>query len=567
MGPNLVIYQWGRYSEKDGGRVNRPDLIITNANIITLDKHNTIAGSVAVTNGRISGIWKEQEPPRNEVMRDGKTEVLNLKGKTLLPGFIDTHNHLLMYAVFQQQVDCRTPPNQSIDDIIKNIKEKAETLSPGEWIIGWGYDDTLLKEKRHPTREDLDKAAPHHPVYISHISGHLAAVNSMALKLAGLGDSITDPKGGHFGRDTFGRLNGVIYELSALKMIQDVLPKANVHQLASLLGEAAYDYVRQGITTSTEAAAGLQHGEMELEAYLLASQKDFNPLKMRLMIMHEIVDAKYAHYTPQQLNQELLDRSDQRVKLDSIKLFQDGSIQGLTAALRQPYHNQPHLNGELIYEQEQLNQLVLKFHKKGYRLAIHGNGDRAIGSILDAYQFALISLPRPDHRHRIEHVQTATIEDLDRIKTLNVAASFFINHVYYWGDRHARLFLGSKRASRINPLQEAVQRDILFTLHSDCPITPISPLFSIWAAVNRLTKDGDILGADQRIDVLTALKAMTSAGAILNFEEEETGSIEVGKQADLVVLGENPLRCHPLEIKDIPIDCTIIAGQIKHCLL
>ena len=164
--------------------MNRPDLIITNANIITLDKHNTIAGSVAVTNGRISGIWKEQEPPRNEVMRDGKTEVLNLKGRTLLPGFIDTHNHLLMYAIFQQQVDCRTPPNQSIDDIIKNIKEKAETLSPGEWIIGWGYDDTLLKEKRHPTREDLDKAAPHHPVYISHISGHLAAVNSMALKMA-----------------------------------------------------------------------------------------------------------------------------------------------------------------------------------------------------------------------------------------------------------------------------------------------------------------------------------------------------------------------------------------------
>ncbi|MFO2551168.1 amidohydrolase family protein [Alicyclobacillus cycloheptanicus] len=212
--------------------------------------------------------------------------------------------------------------------------------------------------------------------------------------------------------------------------------------------------------------------------------------------------------------------------------------------------------------QDQLNTEMADLHQRGFRLATHGNGDRAIGSILDAYAHCLQVAPRKDHRHRIEHVQTATVEDLHRMQELGVAASFFINHVYYWGDRHRRLFLGPERASRINPLRDAVERKILFTLHSDCPITPISPLFSVWAAVNRVTRDGEVLGAPQRIDVERALKAMTIDGARLNFDEQHAGSIEAGKRADFVVLGADPTKVHPLEIRTIPIQSTWIEGRV-----
>lgn len=245
-------------------------------------------------------------------------------------------------------------------------------------------------------------------------------------------------------------------------------------------------------------------------------------------------------------------------------MFQDGSIQGLTAALRKPYYNNDEILGELLVDQKTFNEEISNLHKRGFRIAIHGNGDRAIGSILEAYDYALQKNPRIDHRHRIEHVQTASIDDLDKMKALGVVGSVFINHVYYWGDRHKRLFLGPERAARIDPLADMKKRRILTTLHSDCPVTPIDPLFSVWVAVNRLTSEGDILGENQKIDVINALKAMTIYGAIMNFTENENGSIEVGKQADFAILEKDPTTVDPLEIKDILIQATIIDGVVVY---
>ena len=220
--------------------------------------------------------------------------------------------------------------------------------------------------------------------------------------------------------------------------------------------------------------------------------------------------------------------------------------------------------GELIFSQKTLEEMVIDFHNRGFRIATHGNGDRAIESIIQAYQKAIDLNPRQDHRHRIEHVQTATSEDLNEIKKYDIAASFFINHVYYWGDRHKNIFLGPERAERINPLKEADDLELLYTLHSDCPITAISPLFSVWAAVNRVTKEGVVLGENQKIDVISALKSMTIYGAKLNFEENEAGTIEVGKFADFAVLQEDPTEIDPIKIKDIPILSTIVNGEVVY---
>ncbi|MBM7599961.1 putative amidohydrolase YtcJ [Virgibacillus halotolerans] len=541
------------------------DLLIINANVLTLNQNNQKAGSVAVSNGRIVGIWKTSEPPRDAVSVTQETEVINLKGNTLIPGFIETHNHILGYAQSRKLIDCSSPLNQNISDIIFRIQEKVNQTPKGEWITGQGYDDTLLTEGRHPTRDDLDFAAPEHPVIIQHTSGHLSVANSMALKIAGIKKGISDPQGGHYGRDNSGQLNGVIYERPAMAPLMAVTPIPNEDELIHELGEAANEYIAQGITTNTDAAVGGILGD-DLKVHLKAAEKGINPMHAQLMILHNLLreDGMFSGYTADQLDHELRERSNNRARLDSIKMFQDGSIQGLTAALRKPYFCDESKDGDLYQNQDEFNKEISDLHKRGFRVAVHGNGDRAIGSILEAYERALVETPRVDHRHRIEHVQTATLDDLDKMKKHNIAGSFFINHVYYWGDRHKRLFLGPERAERISPLADAVDRDLLFTLHSDCPITPISPLFLIWAAVNRITREGNILGSKQCIDVFTALKSMTIEGAKLSFDEEDSGSIEIGKRADFAVLDADPTMVDPREIKDISVCLTLIDGNVVY---
>jgi predicted amidohydrolase YtcJ len=539
-------------------------LIIKNANIITLDEHNTRAKSLLVCDGIIEKIWDKPEPERSDVPMNDNIVILDLQGATLLPGFIDTHSHLLMYGQMLNYVDCRSPNNKDIEEIKNKIREKANNTKPGDWIMGWGYDDTLLKDKRHPARYDLDQAAPNHPVFIRHISGHFGAANSKALELAGINEDIVNPHGGFFTRDTNGKLDGVIHEIPALEYIFPVLPAPTSDEQIANIENAAKVYLSQGITTCTDAGVGLDRGIEELNAHIAAINSGKNPMNMRLMILHHLLrdGSPFSGYTANQLDFELKRRTKNKVSLDSAKLFQDGSIQGLTGALREPYFCDETIKGELLHGQEKFAEEIVDLHERGFRIAIHGNGDRAIGSILEAFDYVLSKSPKEDHRHRIEHVQTATSEDLDTMQRLGVAASFFINHVYFWGERHRKIFLGEERASRINPLADAVERNLLFTLHSDCPITPISPLFSVWAAVNRITMEGNALGDNQKIDVLQALKSMTSYGAMLNFEEDTTGSIEIGKKGDFVVLGADPLTCPKMYIKDIPVLATIISGKV-----
>ncbi|ASK62260.1 hypothetical protein CFK37_08840 [Virgibacillus phasianinus] len=540
------------------------DLLIKNGIVLTLDAQNTRAGSVAVKDGQIAGVWSQANPPEGEVQVTVQTKVVDLKGETLIPGFIDTHNHILGYAQIMDFVYCGTPPNKQIDDVLQAIHAKAEKTPAGEWVKGYGYDDTLLAEKRHLTRKELDKAAPDHPVFVTHVSGHLAVANSAALELAGIDEGVSDVQQGQFGRDDDGRLNGVLYEKMAMAPVAQVLPKQSEEDMVEQLGRAAQEYLAQGITMNTDAAVGmLGKPDREMRVHMEAAKQGVNPMRTQLMMMHNFLqeNERFGDYTKDKLDQELREQSDGRVRLDGAKMFQDGSIQALTAALREPYHNDAAVTGNLFHDQQDFNEEIIDLHKRGFRIAIHGNGDRAIGSIIEGYAHALEAEPRAEHRHRIEHVQTATPEDIKRMAELDVAGSFFINHVYYWGERHRELFLGTERAERISPLADAVKDNILFTLHSDCPVTPISPLFSVWAAVNRVTSEGNVLGADQRIDVTTALKSMTIYGAALNFDEENSGSIEVGKRADFAVLDEDPTMINPSRIKDISVQATIIDGE------
>ncbi|WP_181347133.1 amidohydrolase [Thalassobacillus sp. CUG 92003] len=536
------------------------DHILYNGTVLTLDEGDHVASAVGISGGSIAKIWTEEGRPDADADR-----WLDLSGRTLIPGFIDTHNHLLMYARQKQQLNCASPPNESISDLLAAVKQEADYVPSGEWIVGSGYDDTMLKEKRHILRQELDDAAPHHPVFIRHISGHLAVVNSQAFSYCEVPADISDPSGGHFGRDKEGHLDGVLYELPVLERIMQRMPAPSLDELVEQIEIATYDYLKEGITTSTDAAVGLDLGFEEYRAHMEAVKRGKNPIHMRYMVMYHLIEnGELTDLDAEELNGRIHEDTAGRGALDSVKLFQDGSIQGYTAALRGGYHEDETFNGDLVLPQHVLNNYVQKFHDQGYRVAIHGNGDLAIASIIEAYTKALDAKPKKHHRHRIEHLQTAREEDVEKLRTYDIATSLFINHVYYWGDRHRDIFLGPERAARINPTASVVENGILYTLHSDCPITPISPLFSIWAAANRITRDGHVLGEGERVSVLEALKSMTIYGARLNGTEHDNGTIEQGKRADFAVLDQNPLKVDPRSVNDINVDLTIIDGEITY---
>lgn len=532
-----------------------------------MNEENEQAGSLAVKDGIITHIWETSTAPKEIFTIDENTKIIDLEGATLLPGFIDTHNHILSYALMLDMVNCSSPLNKNIEEVLVRIREKAKELSKGEWIQGFGYDDTLLAEHRHITRQELDEAAPDHPVYLNHSSGHIAAVNSKALEIADIAETIEDTSKGHFGRDDAGRLNGVLFEHGAMGAVNQVIPEKTEDELLLLLRKAVEEYLAQGITMNSVAAVGMMHTtELELNVHFKAGKTKLNPMRTQLMLVHNLFegDELFGTYSAAELDAEIREKSGGRVRLDSAKLFQDGSIQGLTAALREPYTSNPDLTGELIHSQDALNEAFLNLHNRGFRIAVHGNGDRAIESILEGYAYVLSKTPGVNHRHRIEHAQTANHDDLNKMKELGVIPSFFINHIYYFGDRHEKIFLGTERAKCMNPLKTATEKGLRFTLHSDNPITPISPLFSVWVAVNRVTLAGEVLGADEKCDVITALKSMTLYGAELNFDEENAGSIDIGKRADFAILEQDPTAIDPLQIKDIKVLGTIIDGEFVY---
>ncbi|MBP1949865.1 amidohydrolase [Virgibacillus litoralis] len=534
------------------------DKVIFNGNILTLEDSRA-ANAVGFSNGKIKKIWFDNLETETKA-----NQWIDLDGRTLIPGFIDTHNHLFMYSQQKQQLTCSTPPNKTVNDILSLVKTEIKGEQEGKWIVGAGYDNTKLAENRHITRAELDEVAPDNPVFIRHISGHLAVVNSKAFEYCEVSESIENPPGGHFGRDTDGKLDGVIYELPALERIMQRMPRPTTEELINRLEAAAHDYLKVGITTSTDAAVGLDLGYEEYKAHMEAVRTRKNPLYMRYMIMHHLFndDGEFAGLDAKKMAQRIENDTNGRGKLDSVKLFQDGSIQGRTAALRDGYYGDEYFNGELIHSQETLNALYQRFHNEGFRITTHGNGDLAIASIIEGYSKALDLRPKENHLHRIEHLQTARDQDLEKMAKYKIATSVFINHVYYWGDDHRDIFLGPDRGAKIDPLASVSDHGILYTLHSDCPITPISPLFSIWAAANRLTKDGYVLGEDEKISVLEGLKSMTIYGAKLNGTEDVNGSIKEGKRADFAILDRNLLEIDPVEIKDVVIESTMIDGEI-----
>jgi predicted amidohydrolase YtcJ len=454
--------------------------------------------------------------------------------------------------------------------------------------MGMGYDDTAMAEQRHPTREDLDEVSRENPVFCLHISAHLAAVNSKALEIAGIDEHTPDPAGGVFQRWPGSQVpSGVMEELAMFSLFA-VLPTPSKEEAVGEIEDAVAYYASHGITTAHDAAI---KSAGQLALYREMAGEGRLEIDVVGWPLFNVADQILADF-----EQDRVYRG--RFRLGGLKLLLDGSIQGYTAFLSQPYHVQPGadegVGGDDIGEVDQLlvrsdapadapppaqakgggyrgyptfdsqpevTAWLKKAYERGWPVQCHTNGDAATDMLIAAVREAEAAYPGKDRRVVIVHAQTMREDQLEAAAELGLSPSFFPGHIYYWGDRHRDIFLGPERAARINPLRSALDRGIVFTGHHDAPVTPADMLVPIWAAVNRVTAGGEVLGPEQRIPAIEAIRAATINGAYQLFEEETKGSIEVGKLADFVVLSENPLQVDPGAIRELQVLETIKEGK------
>ena len=522
--------------------------------ILTMDAGSRVVEALGVEGETIRAVGSEAEV---RAWAGPDARVVDLAGRALLPGFIDAHGHFPGAGAYAIAADLNSPPIGTLarmDDLVERLRAKAGDTSRGEWVIGIGYDDTLLAEGRHPTRADLDRASTEHPVAAIHVSGHLGAVNGLALERLGYGRESADPEGGRVRRDPgTGEPDGVLEE-TALDPVGAVVFQPSTLDALRIVREAVRRYVAAGVTTAQTGYATAE----QVRGLALLSRLGVIPLRLVLWPAMELADERLAGRF------EFSSYDERWVRLGAVKLVADGSIQGYTAYLREPYFvpsgDDPGERGYPRIPREELVRRVTRYHEAGWQVAVHGNGDAAIDDILDAFEEAQRAEPRPDARPVVVHAQTARDDQLDRMRELGAIPSFFVLHTFYWGDRHREIFLGPGRAARISPLASARARGLPFTIHCDTPVVPMEPLRLVWSAVNRITTSGAVLGTAERIQPMQALRAVTIDAAYQHFEEASKGSLEPGKLADLVILDRSPLE-EPASIDRIRVLETIVGGR------
>jgi len=535
------------------------DVIYTGGDIITMNDSQPIAETIAIKDGKILMVGNEADIKKH---KGNSTKIVNLNGETLLPGFIDAHGHVFNAGLQALAANLLASPDGTVNDItslqqtLRNWAEKYPTrVGKTGWIIGFGYDDAQLKEQRHPTRDDLDAVSRTVPVMAIHQSGHLAAINSKGLEVAGITAVTKNPAGGVYRRrEGSSEPDGVLEEMSFFKLVFTVLGKLGTEDNKALLKAGLDLYARFGFTTAQEGRATIEAIETEATA---AREGDLN---MDVVAYADIQGAADTIKPPYHAK-----TYKQHFRIGGAKLNLDGSPQGKTAWLTEPYYVPPEgqqadYRGYPAITDEEAVALVDKAFGNGWQILAHCNGDAAMDQFIMAIRTATEKYGKADRRPVMIHAQTVREDQLDAMKELGIIPSFFGMHTYYWGDWHRDSVLGPERAARISPAASALKRGMIYTQHHDAPVAMPNSLMILASQVNRTTRSGKVLGPEQQVSVMDALKSITINAAYQYFEEDTKGSLEPGKLADLVILDKNPLKVEPTDIKDIKVIETIKEG-------
>jgi predicted amidohydrolase YtcJ len=519
------------------------DLVLMDGNVLTMDLSQPSAEAVAVKKDRIVKVCTNEEISR---WIGNDTKVINLQGRTVVPGLIDSHIHVGDFGKFLTWVDLKDV--DSIEEMQRRIRKRAQKIPEERWIIGSGWDQTRFAEKRYPNRRDLDESSPDNPVILYHQCGRVCVVNSKALQLAGVTKETSAPSDGEIEKDAeTGEPTGILRE-NATDLVWKTIPEPSEEEIIEGASLACKKIVEAGVTSIHWIVASST--EVQIIQKLRAENK--LPLRVYIIAPVDILEQINGFHSP-------VSSGDNKDRNFGVKVFVDGSLAAHTAALREPYSDDQATKGQLLYSQQELDALVTKAHKANFRLVMHAMGDQAIGMTLTAIEKALMEEPRKDHRYRLEHASVLNRKLIQRIKELGMMVSVqpkcVISEFSVWSavDR-----LGSERARWLYPLKTLIKEGIRVVGGSDCPMEPLSPLQGIQAAVTRQFFPEERITADE------ALRMYTVNAAYASFEETVKGSIEEGKLADLTVLSGDPTAVPPSKIGDIKVKMTIIGGKVVY---
>ncbi len=521
-----------------------PELVLYNANILTVDAAQPRAQAVAIAGGRFLAVGRNDQV---RPLATSRTRSISLAGQTVVPGFIDAHTHPADSGRRHlREVDCDL---RSIQAILTAIRERAARTPKGQWVLGFKYDDTKTEEGRRLTRQDLDSAAPDHPVYISHRGGHTGYVNSRAMQLAGVDEKTPDPSGGHLDRDPqTGRLTGTLLERATAPFAAAIPSQFSRDDYREGVKLISRMMTRTGVTSVHDAIGSPE----DLRAYQDA--RDSGELLFRVYC-----HLNYTHIDKMIAAGVRTGLGDEWVRVGAMKMTCDGSISERTARLSQPYAGRPNDYGILVMPEEELYTYGRKAHEAGWQIGVHANGDVAIDMTLRVYERLQREMPRRDPRFRLEHCTVINDGLLRRMKALGAIPTPFSTYVYYHGEKMKEY--GAERLNSMFALRSFLDAGIRPTQASDYPPGPFEPMMALQSSVTRTDSKGNVWGPRQRVTVEEALRIGTLHGAYASFEENLKGSIEAGKLADLVVLGRDPTKEDPLALLKIPVERTMAGGR------
>ena len=545
-----------------------PDLLLANANVITMDPARPRASAVAVAGGRIAAVGDDAAE-----LAGGSAagDVLDLKGATLVPGFHDAHNHMLAFGLSLAEVDLRTG---SLDELYARVAARAAAVPAGEWITGVGYDQN--KTGAHPHRDALDRIAPGHRVWLKHTSGHMCAVNSLVLRDLGIDQTAPPVDGGRVAADASGRPTGLMEE-RAQELVGNLTRPYPLARLTDAVAAAGEAYLREGLTSVTEAGVGggwIGQSPVELAAFVAAREQGRLHVRAELMVISDAFHALGAHPADGiEIGIDLGLRTgfgDDWLRLGPMKVFTDGSLVGRTAAMSEPYDadwgSGVANRGYLQADAARLADTIIAAHRAGWRVAAHAIGDRAIDLALDAFDAAASRYPRDDARHRIEHFAAARPDQVARAAALGVIPVGQGRFATEIGDGMLAA-VGPARHAWLYRQRSVLDAGLVLPGSSDRPVVTGTPLLGIHDMVNRRTADGAPFNAAEAVTAEEALRAYTWGSAYASKAEHVKGSIEPGKLADFTVVSEDPTAVSPSRIAGLEVIATIVDGKLRYSAL
>ena len=520
-----------------------PDLVVKNANIITVDSNLPKAQAFAIKNGKFIAIGSNDDI---ENITTPQTKIYDAENKTIIPGLIDAHIHVLSSGIRHvMAADCTVKDIQEVSGL---LKDKVNNTPKGEWVQGFKYDDTKIRENRDLYRQDLDSISLDHPIMVSHRAGHVYYMNSKALELSGYHNESDDPHGGKLGRDkSTGKLNGVVYE-RAIQPTQQLLPRISDKDRTEGLKQISSMLNSSGLTSVHDARVS----QDEFLTYQDGEKNNYLGLRVYMLMAQDLFPSLRDAGVKTGFGSEML-------KVGGIKMTSDGAIAARTAWLSEPYIGSEDDCGIQAMSQEELDDQVIQMHNAGFQVAVHANGDSAISMVLNSYEKALELNPLKDTRHRIEHCTLVNPDILKRMAKNDVQATPFCTYVFYHGEKMQ--FYGEERLEWMFAQKSFIEYGVNSTGATDYPPGPYPPLMGIQSCITRTDSNGKLWGPSQKINIDQALKIYTLNGAKAAFEENIKGSISMNKLADFVVLDKDITKVDPFEIKDIKIVKTVIGGN------